>query len=542
VKTLARIAFAALALALSAQAAAQSLTFHPVVGAVTDHSAVVYVRVTPAADVSVRFWSRADESDAQTVHGPAPAASHDYMSHVTLSGLSANTRYHFSVRLNGLAAATSSFRTFSPPGNTDIGFRAVVFTDSRVPSDVGDTEQDDPSLTTPYMRAVMLDPHVWLQIGDYSHFNPAVRPPVGAIENWWRNNRNAYLTSMYRPPLWNGWTVPLVHIDDDRDRGGNNANCTSWFITQPSIPAFLDYFPAYDRPDPHALYQKFSYGSLVDVFVLDTRTYRDPRTMPGPSRAMLGAVQKDWFLSAIQASAAVWKLVVTTVPWNPTVPKADAWLGYATERAELMQVLAAIPGVHVISGDLHSGGGQDDGTYAGLPELTVSHTNQPPQARCTGADDCGDWSHGIIQPAASSGGFASIDATADTLTVTNHDFFGRPLIRTRRTVSGPMVSQPLPPATYAIGISAPGFGAAWRVGASRNIVWSHDYGRGAEFSVDVSRGGGAWERLASNVKSAGPVSATFRWRVSGPATASALIRVCGSGATCKVSAPFTIEP
>jgi alkaline phosphatase D len=421
--------------------AAQSLTFHPVIGAVTEHSAVVYARVTPAAAVSVRYGRQAGGSDGVISNTVTTMANHDFIAHIRLEGLAANTRYYFTVRVNGTdASARRSFRTFPPPGDLNTEFRAVIFADANVPETVDNPQRTAPKYTTPYTRAVALDPDVWLQIGDFSHYNASLATPLGDIKHWWENNRRAYLTTMYRPSESAATSVPFVHIDDDHDRGGNNIDRTSWFIIHPSIQAFLDYFPTYDRPDTHALYQRFSFGRLVQVFVLDTRTYRDPRTVPAAQRTMLGATQKAWLLAAVQASSARWKLIVTTVPWNPTVPKTEAWAGYQTERAELMQTLVTIPGVQIISGDIHSGGGIDDGTHAGLPEINVSHTNMALHSSCTGTP-CGTWSHGSTSLVGHKGGFFSIDATFNTLTLTNHDFYGVPTLRAQRTYGGGMISR-----------------------------------------------------------------------------------------------------
>ncbi|PYO30787.1 MAG: glycerophosphodiester phosphodiesterase, partial [Candidatus Rokuibacteriota bacterium] len=113
-------------------------------------------------------------------------------------------------------------------------------------------------------------------------------------------------------------------------------------LTKVGRQAFLDYFPI--RPpddDPARLYRKFRWGSLLEVFILDTRQYRSPNTEPdGPAKTMLGAAQKRWLIDSVAASTATWKVVVSSVPLSvPTGGKAhDSWsnanvLGFPEENA-----------------------------------------------------------------------------------------------------------------------------------------------------------------------------------------------------------------
>jgi alkaline phosphatase D len=68
--------------------------------------------------------------------------------------------------------------------------------------------------------------------------------------------------------------------------------------------------------------------------------------------------QKQWLKDGLLTSTAQWKIIASSVPWNSTVPKDDAWWDFMAEREELMQRIDTngIGGIIVVSGDIHTGG------------------------------------------------------------------------------------------------------------------------------------------------------------------------------------------
>ncbi|HET6379215.1 MAG TPA: alkaline phosphatase D family protein [Methylocella sp.] len=75
--------------------------------------------------------------------------------------------------------------------------------------------------------------------------------------------------------------------------------------------------PAGSRPN--RVYRHIPYGSLLDVFVLDMRSYRGPNTpnlQAAESRqtAFLGNEQIDWLVSNLTRSRAVWKVIAADMP------------------------------------------------------------------------------------------------------------------------------------------------------------------------------------------------------------------------------------
>ena len=90
-----------------------------------------------------------------------------------------------------------------------------------------------------------------------------------------------------------------------------------------------------------------------------------------------------FFKGELLASTAVWKLVMSSVPWNPTSKDVDSWQGFQTEQHELVSFIESkgITGVLFASGDMHSGGGIDDGTTSFFPRPIARERTTPSATR-----------------------------------------------------------------------------------------------------------------------------------------------------------------
>ena len=85
--------------------------------------------------------------------------------------------------------------------------------------------------------------------------------------------------------------------------------------------AFLEY--AAMRPfsvrESQRVYRRYSYGPLLELFVLDMRSYRGPnsanlQTTPSGQTVFLGREQLDWLKGALDDSRAVWKVIAADMP------------------------------------------------------------------------------------------------------------------------------------------------------------------------------------------------------------------------------------
>jgi alkaline phosphatase D len=103
--------------------------------------------------------------------------------------------------------------------------------------------------------------------------------------------------------------------------------------------AMFEYNPMRPDPlDPERVYRAFGMGPLVDVLMLDERSYRganSPNRQSGGHEAdFLGPEQVRWLKQALKTSRATWKVIASDMPLsivvpdlNPDVPKGtfEAW-------------------------------------------------------------------------------------------------------------------------------------------------------------------------------------------------------------------------
>jgi alkaline phosphatase D len=119
--------------------------------------------------------------------------------------------------------------------------------------------------------------------------------------------------------------------------------------------AFLDYQPLLPPVRaPAQLYRRRQWGRHLEIFLLDTRQYRDANSEPDrPDRpkSMLGKEQRDWLVDAVGRSKATWKVIISSVPIAiPTGDDArgrDGWASFGSptgSERELRGILKELRG------------------------------------------------------------------------------------------------------------------------------------------------------------------------------------------------------
>ena len=82
--------------------------------------------------------------------------------------------------------------------------------------------------------------------------------------------------------------------------------------------AFHEFMPIRGTPTQAGrIYRKVSCGPLLDVFLLDMRSYRDStwkRRGDGNDACILGSIQLAWLKRELAASDATWKVVAADMP------------------------------------------------------------------------------------------------------------------------------------------------------------------------------------------------------------------------------------
>lgn len=167
----------------------------------------------------------------------------------------------------------------------------------------------------------------------------------------------------------NNW-YPGYRLDDDDRYRVKSAS----LLAERSRQALFECNPIRRNPDDNRrLYRQVSYGPLLDVFILDKRSYRGPnsrnlQTSQSPATALLGQEQLHWLKQSLSASKATWKIIASDMPiglivtdWGTDIAEnganADdgAPLGRELEMADLLRHIAreGIANTHFITADVH---------------------------------------------------------------------------------------------------------------------------------------------------------------------------------------------
>ncbi len=205
---------------------------------------------------------------------------------------------------------------------------------------------------------------------------------------------------------------PMIAIWDDhefannayKDGAENHQPATEgdWHVrVAGALQAYYEWMPV--RPtgpgNPIRNYRSFSFGDLVDLFLLEERVgARDMQVKPNEipvgntgigaftesgdfadaSRQMLGSDEEQWLFGKLRTSTAKWKMLGQGVMFAQLkllgLPNAlglsqyfnnDQWDGYAPARQRIYDVLkgdannAAVNNVVVMTGDIHTSWGAD---------------------------------------------------------------------------------------------------------------------------------------------------------------------------------------
>lgn len=123
--------------------------------------------------------------------------------------------------------------------------------------------------------------------------------------------------------------------------------------------AFHEYMPTRQTfAEPGRIYRKISYGPLLDVLLLDMRSYRGPNDVS--EAPLLGAKQLAWLKRQLAASRAVWKVIAAGLPIglvsSDAIARGDgAPAGRETEIAGLLSFVKrnSVKNVVWLTADMH---------------------------------------------------------------------------------------------------------------------------------------------------------------------------------------------
>ncbi|MGM0354925.1 alkaline phosphatase D family protein [Streptomyces sp. ECR3] len=327
-------------------------------GDVTAHSGLVWVRSDRPARMIVETAATESFRQARRWHGPLLGPGTDLTGTTRLHGLPAGEQIHYRVlladpddpRRTG-EPVTGTFRT-TPAGRR----RGVRFLWSGDLAGQGWGINPDLGGYRIYDAMARLDPDFFLCSGDSIYADGPISATAALPDgSTWRNvtteekSKVAETLAEYRGNFrynllddnlrrFNAQVPSIVQWDDHEVRnnwypGEVIADSVTAYrekrldvLAARARRAFSEYFPISTLPPGDRngrVYRVMRHGPLLDVFVLDMRTYRDansPGTQASDPVGILGAEQLAWLKRELARSRAVWKVIAADMPLGLVVP------------------------------------------------------------------------------------------------------------------------------------------------------------------------------------------------------------------------------
>jgi len=330
------------------------------VGDVTNGRAVVWTRAARQGRMIVRY--RTSENGApRTVQGPVLSPATDFTGRVELTGLPPGQRILYDVSVEGGEALRGHFVT--PPGAAgDVRF---LWSGDMVGQGWGINPDLGGIRIFEEMRK--LEPHFFIHSGDSIYADSPVPAEVTLPDGrQWRNrvtedkSRIAQtldeFRGCYRYNLLDEHVrrfsseVAQVWQWDDHEVTNNWSPSKDFsadaryhekdirVLVERARKAYLEYAPLrLNRKERGRIYRKISYGPLLDVFVVDMRSYRGPNThnrqeAESAETVFLGKAQMNWLKQDLMRSRAAWKVIAADMPVGLIV--ADGKDGQGRARYE----------------------------------------------------------------------------------------------------------------------------------------------------------------------------------------------------------------
>jgi alkaline phosphatase D len=324
----------------AASASAPYLDLGPLLGHVSSSNALVWVKSSGSARLSVRVGERSDLSDGTVVKGPALGAGTDFMGQVLLSNLGSSRQYHYCVLLDGRPALLPPYPSFvtAPPELSPSRVRLAFV------SCVGYNGYDSAATWADLAARTNFD--LLLMLGDNVYANSTDPTVVGQYFAVQRH-LPGYADIARRLPQYAIW--------DNHDYGPEPTDRTARNKDQ-ALQLFKNLWPnpSHGEPDNPGVYHKFTRGG-VDFFMLDDRYHRSPDNSPDDgTKTMLGEKQLAWFKRELLASKAPVKVLAIGCEWQ-THGLKNSWSTFKREREDVLKFLQDnhITGVLMVSGDRH---------------------------------------------------------------------------------------------------------------------------------------------------------------------------------------------
>jgi alkaline phosphatase D len=296
---------------------------------------------------SAVIWSRTDrETEMNVALDPPPAAGavlhtlvragDDYTGRIAVDGLRPSTAYRYSVWFGDDRGNAREGRFTTAPRASEAAPVSIAWTGDFA----GQNVCRDAREGFPIFAAIAAEePQLFVGLGDMIYADDKCRP-IGRYRN--AQVPGDFVEATDLPGFWAHWRyaradasaqrllalTSYVGIWDDHEVVNDFGPLHDTRDRRPYTPgerllpvglkAFLDYTPlARDARTPGRLYRRLRWGKHAELFVLDSRQYRDANLAIDSAarpKTMLGREQLAWLLAGLEDSDATWKIVVSSVP------------------------------------------------------------------------------------------------------------------------------------------------------------------------------------------------------------------------------------
>jgi alkaline phosphatase D len=114
---------------------------------------------------------------------------------------------------------------------------------------------------------------------------------------------------------WDDHEVTNDWCPGEPPRGGPYRGSTNLQLVARGSRAFHEFMPMREtQAEAGRVYRRLPYGPLLDIFMLDMRSYRQANTENGARADILGVTQLAWLKRELMRSQATWKVIAADLP------------------------------------------------------------------------------------------------------------------------------------------------------------------------------------------------------------------------------------
>jgi len=373
-------------------------------GDISNDGIVIWSKSDRPAKMIVEYSTSESFKNVQRVMGPNALKDSDFTARLFLKNLPPDQQIFYRVTFQDLnykntysAAVKGSFKTPSKYGrdiffvwggdtagqgwgiNPDFGGMKIYETMRQLKPDFFIHSGDNVYVDGPIQAEVILD--------DGTTWKNITTPEKSKVAETLTEFRGNYIYNLLDDNIkrFNA-EVPILAQWDDHEVTNN------WYpgevllsdnrytvkdvnlLAQRGRQAFLEYMPiGYEtnNPDKARIYRSFKYGPLLDIFMLDERTYRGPNTpnnqsTPSKETQFLSRTQIQWLKRQLLSSKSTWKVIASDMPLGLIIRDGstdfEAWangngpaLGRELELADLLRFIKNknIQNVVWLTADVH---------------------------------------------------------------------------------------------------------------------------------------------------------------------------------------------